>query len=77
MRAAARMVVIGQKVADQVLYKLAPPGRYLRIESVAFQVTGLLQGESPRQRRPGLPALRMAGAGPCACIPAWDMNDDV
>jgi putative ABC transport system permease protein len=45
VRAAARMVVIGQKVADQFFYRLDPLGRYLRIENVSFQVVGVLQGE--------------------------------
>ncbi|XYJ11695.1 ABC transporter permease [Telluria sp. B2] len=45
VRAAARTVVIGQKVADQFFYRLDPLGRYLRIENVAFQVVGVLQGE--------------------------------
>ncbi|MCD2515739.1 ABC transporter permease [Massilia sp. G4R7] len=45
VRSAARMVVIGQKVADQFFYKTDPLGRYLRIENVAFQVIGVLAGE--------------------------------
>ena len=45
VRAASRMVVIGQKVADQFFYRQDPLGRYLRIENVAFQVIGVLQGE--------------------------------
>ena len=45
VRAAARMVVIGQKVADQFFYRQDPLGKYLRIENVAFQVIGVLQGE--------------------------------
>jgi putative ABC transport system permease protein len=45
VRAAARMVVIGQKKADQFFYRQDPLGRYLRIENVAFQVIGVLQGE--------------------------------
>ena len=45
VRASARMVVIGQKVADQFFYKLDPLGRYIRIENVAFQVIGVLEGE--------------------------------
>lgn len=45
VRSAARTVVIGQKVADQFFYRLDPLGRYLRIENVAFQVVGVLQGE--------------------------------
>lgn len=45
VRAASRMVVVGQKVADQFFYRQDPLGRYLRIENVAFQVVGVLQGE--------------------------------
>ena len=45
VRASARMVVIGQKVADQFFYRTDPLGRYIRIENVAFQVIGVLAGE--------------------------------
>jgi putative ABC transport system permease protein len=45
VRAASRMVVIGQKKADQFFYRQDPLGRYLRIENVSFQVIGVLQGE--------------------------------
>ena len=45
VRAASRMVVIGQKVADQFFYKADPLGKMLRIENVAFQVVGVLHGE--------------------------------
>jgi putative ABC transport system permease protein len=45
VRAAARMVVIGQKVADQFFYKSDPLGKSIRIENVAFQVVGVLHGE--------------------------------
>ncbi|WP_317201913.1 ABC transporter permease [Janthinobacterium sp.] len=45
VRAAARMVVIGRKVADQFFYKTDPLGKYIRIENVAFQVVGVLHGE--------------------------------
>ena len=45
VRAAARMVVIGRKVADQFFYKIDPLGKYIRIENVAFQVVGVLHGE--------------------------------
>jgi putative ABC transport system permease protein len=45
VRAGARMVVIGQKIADQFFYKLDPLGKYIRIENVAFQVVGVLYGE--------------------------------
>ncbi len=45
IRSAARMVVIGQKIADQFFYKIDPLGKYIRIENVAFQVVGVLHGE--------------------------------
>ncbi|MDC8758355.1 ABC transporter permease [Janthinobacterium fluminis] len=45
VRAAARMVVIGSKVADQFFYKIDPLGKFIRIENVAFQVVGVLHGE--------------------------------
>jgi putative ABC transport system permease protein len=45
VRAAARMVVIGQKVADQFFYRTDPLGKTIRIENVAFQVVGVLHGE--------------------------------
>ncbi len=45
VRASARMVVIGKKVADQFFYKIDPLGKYIRIENVAFQVVGVLHGE--------------------------------
>jgi putative ABC transport system permease protein len=45
IRSAARMVVIGQKIADQFFYKIDPLGKYIRIDSVAFQVVGVLHGE--------------------------------
>jgi putative ABC transport system permease protein len=45
VRAAARMVVIGRKVADQFFYKTDPLGKFIRIENVAFQVVGVLHGE--------------------------------
>ena len=45
VRAAARMVVIGQKVADQFFYRSDPLGKTIRIENVAFQVVGVLHGE--------------------------------
>ena len=44
-RASARMVVIGKRVAEQFFYKLDPLGKYIRIESVSFQVVGVLHGE--------------------------------
>jgi putative ABC transport system permease protein len=45
VRSSARMVVIGQKVADQFFYKADPLGKTIRIENVAFQVVGVLHGE--------------------------------
>jgi len=45
VRAAARMVVIGRKIADQFFYKVDPLGKYIRIENVSFQVVGVLYGE--------------------------------
>ncbi len=45
MRSSARMVIIGQKVADQFFYRTDPLGKYIRIENVAFQVIGVLAGE--------------------------------
>jgi len=45
MRSSARMVVIGQKVADQFFYRTDPLGRTIRIENVAFTVIGVLAGE--------------------------------
>ena len=45
VRAAARMVVVGQKVADQFFYRTDPLGKTIRIENVAFQVVGVLHGE--------------------------------
>ncbi|WP_343728461.1 ABC transporter permease [Duganella sp.] len=45
VRASARMVVIGRKIADQFFYKQDPLGKFIRIENVAFQVVGVLYGE--------------------------------
>jgi putative ABC transport system permease protein len=45
VRASARMVVIGRKIADQFFYKQDPLGKYIRIENVSFQVVGVLYGE--------------------------------
>ncbi|WP_229258610.1 ABC transporter permease [Duganella rivi] len=45
VRSAARMVVIGRKIADQFFYKQDPLGKYIRIENVSFQVVGVLYGE--------------------------------
>jgi putative ABC transport system permease protein len=57
MRSAARMVIIGQKVADQFFYKQDPLGKYMRIESVAFQVVGVLHGEGRQVDGPDLSEL--------------------
>jgi putative ABC transport system permease protein len=45
VRASARMVVIGQKIADQFFYKTDPLGKYIRIENIAFQIVGVLHGQ--------------------------------
>jgi len=45
VRSAARMVVIGRKIADQFFYKMDPVGKFIRIENVAFQIVGVLYGE--------------------------------
>ncbi|MCP2010914.1 ABC transporter permease [Duganella violaceipulchra] len=45
VHAAARMVIIGRKLADQFFYKVDPLGKFIRIENVAFQVVGVLHGE--------------------------------
>ena len=45
VRASARMVVIGHKIADQFFYKANPLGKFIRIENVSFQVVGVLHGE--------------------------------
>jgi putative ABC transport system permease protein len=57
VRAAARMVVIGRKVADQFFYKVDPLGKYIRIENVAFQVVGVLHGEGKQVDGPDLSEL--------------------
>ncbi|MES2153450.1 MAG: ABC transporter permease [Pseudomonadota bacterium] len=57
VRAAARMVIIGQKVADQFFYKIDPLGKYIRIENVAFQVVGVLHGEGKQVDGPDLSEL--------------------
>jgi putative ABC transport system permease protein len=57
VRSAARMVVIGHKVADQFFYKQDPLGRYIRIENVAFQVIGVLYGEGKQVDGPDLSQL--------------------
>jgi putative ABC transport system permease protein len=44
VRASARMVVIGKKVADQFFYQIDPLGKFIRIENVSFQVVGVLAG---------------------------------
>ncbi len=45
IRGAARMVVIGKKLAEQFFYKTNPLGQFVRIDNVPFQVVGVLQGE--------------------------------
>ncbi|WP_229259068.1 ABC transporter permease [Duganella flavida] len=45
VRASARMVVIGRKIADQFFYKQDPLGQFIRIENMSFQVVGVLYGE--------------------------------
>ena len=57
VRSAARTVIIGQKVADQFFYKTNPLGQYIRIESVAFQVVGVLRGEGKQIDGPDLSQL--------------------
>ena len=57
VRSAARMVIIGQKVADQFFYKADPLGKYIRIENVAFQVVGVLHGEGKQVDGPDLSEL--------------------
>ncbi len=54
IRASARMVIIGKKIADQFFYKQDPLGRYIRIENVAFQVVGVLYGEGKQIDGPDL-----------------------
>lgn len=57
MRSAARMVIIGKKIADQFFYKIDPLGKYIRIENVAFQVVGVLYGEGKQVDGPDLSEL--------------------
>ncbi|GGC86430.1 ABC transporter permease [Undibacterium terreum] len=45
IRGAARMVVIGKKIAADFFYKSNPIGKFIRIDNVPFQVVGVLQGE--------------------------------
>ncbi|MFZ6816317.1 ABC transporter permease [Undibacterium sp. Rencai35W] len=45
IRGAARMVIIGKKLAEQFFYKTNPIGQFVRIDNVPFQVVGVLQGE--------------------------------
>ncbi|MFZ6672673.1 ABC transporter permease [Undibacterium sp. Xuan67W] len=45
IRGAARMVIIGKKLAEQFFYKANPIGQFVRIDNVPFQVVGVLQGE--------------------------------
>ena len=57
VRAAARMVVIGHKVADQFFYKIDPLGKFIRIDNVSFQVVGVLYGEGRQVDGPDLADL--------------------
>jgi putative ABC transport system permease protein len=57
VRASARTVVIGRKVADQYFYKIDPLGKYIRIENVSFQVVGVLYGEGRQMDGPDLSEL--------------------
>ncbi len=57
VRASARMVVIGQKIADQFFYKIDPLGKFIRIENVSFQVIGVLAGEGKQIDGPNLAEL--------------------
>ena len=45
MRSAARMVIVGKKIAEQFFYKTNAIGQFVRIDNVPFQVVGVLQGE--------------------------------
>lgn len=45
VKSAARMVVIGKRVSNQFFYQSDPIGKFLRIEKVAYQVVGVLEGE--------------------------------
>ena len=45
IRGAARMVIIGKKIAEQFFYKANPVGQFVRIDNVPFQVVGVLLGE--------------------------------
>ena len=45
IRSAARMVIIGKKIAEQFFYKTNPIGQFIRIDNVPFQVSGVLEGE--------------------------------
>jgi putative ABC transport system permease protein len=42
VRATARMAVIGPKIAEQLFYKTDPLGQVIRIDSVTFEVIGVL-----------------------------------
>ena len=42
---AARVVVLGKKVADQLFYKADPVGQSVRIDNQSFQVIGVLDNE--------------------------------
>jgi putative ABC transport system permease protein len=45
IRAAARMAVIGKKIAEQFFYKTNALGQFIRINGIPFQVIGILEGE--------------------------------
>jgi putative ABC transport system permease protein len=57
LRSASRMVIVGQRVADQFFYKQDPLGKYIRIENVAFQVVGVVHGEGRQVDGPDLSKL--------------------
>lgn len=45
IRAAARSVVVGKKIAEQFFYRQDPVGQFIRIDNVPFQISGVLAGE--------------------------------
>lgn len=45
IRSAARMAIIGKKIAEQFFYKANPLGQFMRINGVPFQIIGVLEGE--------------------------------
>ena len=42
---AARVAVLGKKIAEQLFYKVDPVGQSIRIDNQSFQVTGVLDNE--------------------------------